>query len=145
MVDVDVVVGGRVDAWSAFADEHSVSLIRSVDAGATVRSVAGRLEQVLDNLVANAIEVSPVSGTIRISAVRNRDRVAITVADEGPGLTEEQRARAFDRFWRGPGAEGGAGLGLAIVRRLVEADHGRVRLDAEPGGGLAVVVDLPAA
>ncbi len=145
VVDVDLVVGGRVDAWSAFADEHAVSLVRSVDAGATVRSVAGRLEQVLDNLVANAIEVSPVSGTIRISAVRNRDRVAITVADEGPGLTEEQRARVFDRFWRGPGAEGGAGLGLAIVRRLVEADHGRVRLDAEPGGGLAVVVDLPAA
>jgi signal transduction histidine kinase len=145
VVDVGAVVGGRVDAWSAFADEHAVSLVESVEAHVTVRSVSGRLEQALDNLVANAIEVSPEAGTIRITGARTGNRVTITVADEGPGLTEEQRARAFDRFWRGSGAEGGAGLGLAIVRRLVEADHGRVRLDAAPSGGLAVVLDLPAA
>lgn len=144
-VDVRAVVTGRVDAWIAFADEHEVSFAVTLDGTTAVRSVAGRLEQVLDNLVANAIEVSPAGGTIRIDAARGNERVTVTVADEGPGLTTEQRARAFDRFWRGSGAEGGAGLGLAIVRRLVEADHGAVRLDPAPGGGLAVVVDLPSA
>ena len=143
-VDVGAVVSGRVDAWSAFADERSVSFVVAVEPGVVVRSVAGRLEQVLDNLVANAIEVSPVGGTMRIEAARRSDRVSVTVADEGPGLNAEQRARAFDRFWRGSGAEGGSGLGLAIVARLVVADHGGVRLDAAAGGGLAVVIDLPA-
>jgi signal transduction histidine kinase len=145
IVDVRTVVTGRVDAWIAFADEHEVSFAVGFDGPTAIRSVPGRLEQVLDNLVANAIEVSPAGGTIRIDAAGGDERLALTVADEGPGLTTEQRERAFDRFWRGSGAEGGAGLGLAIVRRLVEADHGGVRLDAAPGGGLAVVVELPAA
>jgi signal transduction histidine kinase len=144
-VDVRAVVTGRVDAWSAFADEHSVSFAVTLGDDVGVRSVAGRLEQVLDNLVANAIEVSPAGGTIHIDAARAGGRVTLGIVDEGPGLTAEQRARAFDRFWRGSGAEGGTGLGLAIVHRLVEADHGTVRLDVAPGGGLAVVMDLPAA
>jgi signal transduction histidine kinase len=143
-VDVHAVVEGRVDAWSAFADERAVAFAGAVGDDVSARAVAGRLEQVLDNLVANAIEVSPEGGTIRIDGTRVGDRVLVTVADQGPGLSPEQRARAFDRFWRGSGAEGGAGLGLAIVRRLVEADHGEVRLDAAPGGGLTVVVELPA-
>jgi signal transduction histidine kinase len=74
-------------------------------------------------------------------------RVELEVRDHGPGMTPEQRARAFDRFWRSSGSrrtDGGFGLGLPIVRRLVLADGGDVRLVDAPGGGLAVVVSLPA-
>ena len=67
------------------------------------------------------------------------------MADQGPGLTPEQKNRAFDRFWRAGSGAGGSGLGLAITRRLVELDGGTVALDDAPGGGLEVVVRLPAA
>jgi signal transduction histidine kinase len=143
-VDVADLLRGRVEAWAAFADEHRVGLVTSGSTEIAVRSVPGRLEQVLDNLIDNAIEVSPAGGVIRLDVSRHGDRAEISVADEGPGLTVAERTRAFDRFWRGGGADGGAGLGLAIVRQLVEADRGRVRLEAASGGGLVVVAELPA-
>ncbi len=142
-VDVGAVVQGRVDAWSAFAEEADVRLTVAVTARLVARITPGHLEQVLDNLVANAIDVSPAHGEIRIGAARRGGVVEIAVEDDGPGMTEEQRMRAFDRFWRATGDGGGAGLGLAIVHGLVESDGGRVRLEAGAGGGLRVVVALP--
>ena len=68
--------------------------------------------------------------------------VELHVTDQGPGLTAEQRERAFDRFWRAGSGEGGSGLGLAIVRRLVAADDGEVELREAPGGGIDAVVRL---
>ncbi|MGZ4714684.1 MAG: ATP-binding protein [Acidimicrobiia bacterium] len=144
-VVVAELVTGRIEAWGAFADEHGVDFEAAIPADLAVRSVPGRLEQVLDNVIANAIEVSPAGAALHVGATRHGSMVALRVADEGPGLTEPQRRRAFDRFWRGSGAEGGSGLGLAIVRRLVENDGGTVELDAAPEGGLAVVLRLPAA
>ncbi len=66
----------------------------------------------------------------------------MTVADEGPGLPPTERERAFDRFWRRSGGDG-FGLGLPIVRRLVEANGGTVTLDEAPTGGLEATVTLP--
>jgi len=143
-VELAPLVGRRVDAWAAFADEYEVRLQATVGRGLTVRSGVGRLEQVLDNLFANAIEVSPAGSAIAVGARRVGDLVELTVADQGPGLTAEQRARAFDRFWRQSAAAGGSGLGLAIVARLVESDGGTVQLDEASGGGLKVVIRLPA-
>jgi signal transduction histidine kinase len=74
--------------------------------------------------------------------------VELHVVDEGPGLTAEQRAHAFDRFWRaenGRGSLGGSGLGLAIVQKLVAADNGSVELQPAASGGLDAVVRFPAA
>jgi signal transduction histidine kinase len=65
----------------------------------------------------------------------------LRIRDDGPGLPEEQRRRAFDRFWRGRPGEG-SGLGLAIARSLVEADGGEVELAEAPGGGLDAIVRL---
>ena len=63
--------------------------------------------------------------------------------DQGPGLSPDARVRAFDRFWRAPGAPpGGSGLGLAIVRRLAETSGGTARLEDAPGGGVDAVIDL---
>ena len=99
----------------------------------------------LDNLLSNALEVSPPGSTIRLAAAREGSRVELHVVDEGPGLTPEQRERAFDRFWRGGSGEGGSGLGLAIVARLVAADGGDVELRAAVPRGIDAVVRLPAA
>jgi signal transduction histidine kinase len=99
---------------------------------------------VLDNLLANALEVSPAGSAITITAARAGGFAELHVADEGPGMTEEQRARAFGRFWSGRMAEGGSGLGLAIVERLVSSDGGEVELLEAPRGGLDAVIRLPA-
>lgn len=140
------VVDGRVQAWQAYAEEHAVVIESAIEPasglGLTARATPGRLEQVLDNLIANAIDVSPTGGTIRIEVARRDDHVEVRVSDDGPGMSAEQRSRAFDRFWQAAGNHGGSGLGLAIVRKLVGADGGTVRLEASAGGGLAAIVAL---
>lgn len=74
------------------------------------------------------------------------ERIVIDVEDSGPGLTDEQREMAFDRFWRGPATTGesGSGLGLAIVRQLAVASGGEAELLGSPGGGIRARVRLPA-
>jgi signal transduction histidine kinase len=136
------IVSGRLDAWSALADEHGVRLVADLDPTLLVRVAPGNVEQAMDNLIANAIDVSPERGAIVVDAARHGAFVEVHVTDDGPGMTDEQRAHAFDRFWRASARTGGSGLGLAIVRQLIEADGGTVRLEAARGGGLCVVVRL---
>jgi signal transduction histidine kinase len=144
-VDIEQVVGDRIALWSPLAAEQRVSLISDIDGHPFVASRGGTVEQALDNLLANAFEVSPASSTITISARPEGDWVALHVIDEGPGMTPQERARAFDRFWRGTTAQPGegSGLGLAIVRSLVERDRGTVELRAAASGGIDAVVRLP--
>ncbi len=143
-VDAAAVVRERVETWRALAEERGVSLTADADGAQPVRAGPERLAQVIDNLVSNALEVSPEGSRVSVSARRAAPWVELHVRDEGPGMTPEQRARAFDRFWRS-GSGGGSGLGLAIVRKLVEADEGEVELTDAPGGGLDAVVRLRAA
>jgi signal transduction histidine kinase len=141
-VDAAALIRDRVDAWLPVAAEHEVALRAEVDERLAVRSRPGRLTQVVDNLVSNALEVSPAGTTITVAGRAVEPWVELHVIDEGPGLTAEQRERAFDRFWRAGSGEGASGLGLAIVRRLVAADAGEVELLAAPGGGIDAVVRL---
>jgi signal transduction histidine kinase len=129
-----------VQAWAPLASERGVDL-HAADGGARVRAGRARLEQVLDNLLSNALEVAPAGSAIELAAVRSDGWVELHVVDEGPGLPPEERERAFDRFWRGR-AGPGSGLGLAIVRRLVAADAGEVELQPSPSGGVDAVVRL---
>ena len=133
----------RVEAWSAYAEERAVALLEQL-APATALATPGRLEQVLDNLLANALDVAPPRTAITVTVSASAAGVELRVRDEGPGLTEAQRGRAFDRFWRA-GSHSGTGLGLAIVRRLVEADGGTAELMASGGGGIEAVVRMPRA
>jgi signal transduction histidine kinase len=142
-VDAAALLRERVEAWSPLADEHGVALVAKLDGPLPVRAAPGRLAQILDNLLANALEASPDGGTVTLSAAAAPPWVELHFCDEGPGLAPEQRERAFDRFWRaGSGKGGGSGLGLAIVRRLVAADEGKVELGEAPGGGVDAVVRL---
>jgi signal transduction histidine kinase len=103
----------------------------------------GHLEQILDNLLANSLEAVPAGGHIWVSAARAANRIAVIVADDGPGMSEQQRQVAFRRFVSA--TLRGTGLGLAIVHRLVTADGGAAELADTNGGGLTVRLDLPAA
>jgi signal transduction histidine kinase len=132
----------RVDVWLPLADEHRVALVADLNGPLPVRAAPGRLAQVLDNLLANALEASPEGGTVTLSARRDSPWVELHLRDDGPGLTPEQRERAFDRFWRAGSGAGGSGLGLAIVKRLVTADEGEVELREAASGGVDAVVRL---
>jgi two-component system OmpR family sensor kinase len=108
--------------------------------GVAVRGERPALERAVGNLVRNARKHGPPGGRITVTVVRNGDRARVSVADEGPGLTPEQAAHAFERFWRGPAARGeGSGLGLAIVRSIAERHGGRVEVE-----GSRFTIDLPA-
>ena len=143
-VDASALMRERVEAWLPLADEHHVALVAQLDGPLPVRAAPGRLTQVLDNLLANALEASPDGGTVTVSARSASPWVELHLRDDGPGLTPEERERAFDRFWRAGSGEGGSGLGLAIVKRLVAADEGEVELREAPSGGVDAVVRLRA-
>jgi signal transduction histidine kinase len=145
-VPVAQVVEDRLTAWAALADERSVALRRQLAEGVDAFATPGRLEQVLDNLLANALDVSPPEATISVTAAAVDGWVELHVADEGPGMSAAERSRAFDRFWRAQGRdEEGSGLGLAIVQRLLAADGGTIELLPSRAGGLDAVVRLPPA
>ena len=140
-VDVERAVGERVEAWSALAQERGLTLAARTDGARAARAAPERVRQVLDNLIENAFEVSSPGGKVTVGAREAPPWIELRVRDDGPGLGEEGRRRAFDRFWRGRTGEG-SGLGLAIARRLVEADGGEIELVPSASGGLEAVVRL---
>ncbi len=148
---LEAVARDRLSAWSPLADERGVRLVVDVPESLGVEAAPGSLEQVLDNLIANALDVSPRGGRILLKGTEEEGWVVLHVTDEGPGMDAQRRERAFDRFWRPTGAApaasgGGFGLGLAIARRLVESDGGQLDLLDAPSGGLDARIRLrPAA
>jgi signal transduction histidine kinase len=105
-----------------------------------------QIDQVVTNVLENAIRFSPPGGAIVISASRWESTVEIRIADEGPGIPIEDRDQVFQEFYRldrGAG-RGGTGLGLAISMAIVEAHGGRIWAEGAPGGGTTIVMRLPA-
>ncbi|MFE7034829.1 sensor histidine kinase [Streptomyces sp. NPDC057621] len=145
--DLDAVVADRALTWSAFAAEHRVEiLVTGPDVG-EVWAIPDALEQIIDNLLSNALRVSPPGTTITLAKapahVHRPPMAELHVIDEGPGMTEPERERAFDRFWRAADSyHEGTGLGLPIVQQLTRAGAGEVLLRQAPGGGLDAVVRL---
>jgi signal transduction histidine kinase len=115
----------------------------------TLRGDLAKLQDVLRNLVANAIAYAPEHSTVRIDADRVGDAIALSVSDEGPGIPEEDLSRVFERFYRVDKSRGrdagGTGLGLAIVKHLVELHTGEVRAENRSEGGARFTVLLPRA
>ena len=115
----------------------------------TVRADPAKLHDALRNLVANAITYAPEQSTIRIGAAREGGRVAISIADEGPGIPEDDRSRVFERFYRVDKSRardpGGTGLGLAIVKHLVELQGGTVRAENGPERGAQFTITIASA
>ncbi|MED3654422.1 ATP-binding protein [Heyndrickxia sporothermodurans] len=106
-----------------------------------------RLQQIILNLVANAVTYTPDKGTIEIGIVEKDDQIELTVKDTGIGISKEELPRIFERFYRVDKARsrnsGGTGLGLAIVKHLVESHHGSIQVDSEEGKGTLFTLTLP--
>lgn len=138
------------------ANRETVLRVEGQQGGAVAVGEFRRVLQILINLIGNAVAYSPAASTVTIDAAAPAEagRVAITVADQGPGISPEQMARVFDKFERlgrhgegdnGMGKDTGSGLGLYISRRLAEAMDGTLTVSAAPGGGALFRLDLPAA
>lgn len=141
-VAVETIIRDRSVAWRPAAEEKTVDVRAPEIEPLTARMGEGHLEQILDNLLANALEAVPEHGHIQVTAAPAGSRVRIVVADDGPGMSPQQQRAAFRRF--ASATPGGTGLGLAIVHRLVTSDGGTAELSDTPGGGLTVTLDLPA-
>jgi two-component system OmpR family sensor kinase len=146
IVSLASVVREHCETWSALIEDHGVTLrTRCPRDGLHIRALPGADEQVLDNYLENALRVAPAGSAIDLSLVHRDGWAEVRVADRGPGLDDQDRAQAFDRFWSGSQstADGGTGLGLAIVARLVTASGGHARLDPRTGGGIVAVAAFP--
>jgi two-component system OmpR family sensor kinase len=118
-----------------------------MDGPVMVRGDAGRLRQIVDNLLGNAVVHTPHATPVVVGVRQGQGQAVVTVADEGPGLDAEQVAHVFDRFYRGSEARTGqgTGLGLSIVAALAAAHGGNAEVEASPGVGSVFTVVIPAA
>jgi signal transduction histidine kinase len=142
-IDVMEAVSERVTAWQPVADGNGVKLLAEAPPSPAplVALGAGHLDQILDNLLDNAIDaIGGEGGIVQVSVARTETGTRLTVADDGPGMTPQERSRAFLRYTTG--SQNGTGLGLAIVHRLVTANGGTIKLADTPGGGLTVEVEF---
>ena len=147
VVDLASLVADRIDTWTAVAEAGGVELrgASGLDVGMQavfVEAVPGAIEQILDNLLDNAVTASPRGSVVAIDIASMDGTARLTISDQGPGLSDEDKANATSRFWRGDITKPGTGLGLAIVETLAVASRGSVALDDAPDGGLSVTVAL---
>jgi signal transduction histidine kinase len=123
--------------------------VRAPDDLPTVNADRARLEQVLGNLIRNALRYTPEGGLVAVEAAPRDGLVEVIVEDTGPGIPAEDLPHVFERFYRGDASRardgGGAGLGLAIVRELIEAMGGTVSVHSTPGEGSRFSFTLPLA
>jgi two-component system, sensor histidine kinase and response regulator len=133
------------------AESKRISIIADYSPGSIVYADDNKVEQIIDNLLSNAIKFSPFDKKIWINkSIINDDdgnRIRIEIRDEGPGLTDEDQSRLFNKFAKlsavPTDGEGSTGLGLSIVKRLVEEMNGNVHCESEKGFGASFIVELP--
>jgi signal transduction histidine kinase len=141
--EIGELLGEVVAAFEARARAAGVTLRREATAGLpTLDLDPTRMHQVLGNLVANALRVTPSGGEIVLAAMRAQATLRIEVRDTGPGIAADVLPHVFDRFYRA-GDSTGSGLGLPIARSLVEAHGGTIGALAPAAGGTTVAIDLP--
>lgn len=147
-VEVETVLRDVFDLTRGWAEGLGLTVIlEPLHEPGAVLADEKRLKQAIYNVVSNAVKFTPPGGEIRLSAARAEGRVRITVADTGIGIPEADQRRVFGRFEKADtlSRQSGAGLGLALVKSIVELHGGRVELESQPGSGTAVHCLLPEA
>jgi two-component system sensor histidine kinase KdpD len=146
VLDPAPLIAAAVEVFRRTRTSHRLEL-RLDDALPHVDADADALDRVLKNLIANALKYSPPGSCVRVRARRGEGGIVVDVEDEGPGIPADERTRVFDPYYRvrstatlGPGT----GLGLAVVKSLVEAHGGTIRAEEGDGRGTRMTFELPA-
>lgn len=146
-IDLNDLARRVIDLFQAEAEAKGIRITLEARTGfLTAHLDPQRTGQVMSNLLANALRYTPEGGDIWLTVESDSGGVGLSVLDKGPGVPEEDLPHLFDRFWRGEKSRsrawGGAGLGLAIARQLVEAQDGSIAARNHPGGGLEVSIQF---
>jgi signal transduction histidine kinase len=146
-VEVAPLVRAAVEGFAPLARERHVSWALALEEGVVARVDRDALRQILLNLLDNAVKYGPPGQTVRVGLALSGFALRLTVDDAGPGVPMEERAAVWEPYRRLPrhddGVTGGSGIGLSVVRDLVELHGGRVSVTAAPTGGARFVVELP--
>jgi signal transduction histidine kinase len=134
-IDATTVVRERVASWQKLADESGSMVSLEADEAVAIWAVESALENIIDVYLDNALSLSPAGSQIDVRLTAEGSHVALSVCDQGPGLSSQESERAFDRFWRGSQSYEGSGLGLAIVKQMADASNAEVSLTARDVGG----------
>ncbi|MEQ1736281.1 MAG: ATP-binding protein [Rhodoglobus sp.] len=149
LVDIDHVVSVAIDQNRVVADARRIQLVSGGDAGVEVYGDEVLLVTALHNLISNAIQYSPDGSRVGIGVDLSDGIVEIAVTDQGVGIEDEEKERVFERFFRTDPARsrntGGSGLGLSIVKHVVQNHGGDIRVWSQPGNGSTFTVRLPEA
>ena len=145
--DVVAIVRDAVDLYADLAEEKSIAIEVAVPERLPIVADRARLTQALANLLDNAVKYTPAGGRVRVRASRDHVSSAITleVEDTGVGIPADELPQIWDRLFRGDRSrsERGLGLGLSLVRAIVEAHGGRVEVQSTPGAGSTFMIELP--
>jgi signal transduction histidine kinase len=148
-VDLTRLVSNVVELQTPLAGQKEIELRFAPADALPVTIDAGKIEQVVTNLLTNAIKFSPPGSSVTINVAAGEHAAEISVADQGPGIAADVAPQLFTSFARGPAkptaGETSTGLGLAICKRIVEGHGGQIRLESTPGNGATFYVELPVA
>lgn len=147
VIDVRSLVERAEDLYREVAEERGITVSLALPPEPVLADVdAVRLGQVVSNLLDNALKYTPAGGRVTLALRREAREIALTVSDTGPGIPVEEREAVFRRLYRRDASRSqrGLGLGLSLVKAMVEAHAGTVRLEDAPGGGARFEVRLPA-
>ena len=146
-VELAEIAAASYETALAVAESRQLKLGLTIDSRPTISGDPARLAQAVDNLVSNALKFTPEAGSVDIRVTASDREAILTVADTGIGIPQSEQPRIGERFFRsttaGESAIGGTGLGMAIVKMIVDAHRGHVRLESEPGRGTTVTIELP--
>lgn len=146
-VDIPRVVQQAVDAIRFRAESSDITMTANLVGSFTAAVDPGRFSQVLDNLLTNAVKYTPRGGNVEVSLRLEQAAFVVAVADSGTGIAPAEMGRVFERFYRADAVRGsaisGVGLGLSIVRSIVEAHRGTVRVESRIGVGTTFTVSMP--
>ena len=149
LVRVDEIVDQAVEAAVAYAANLGVEICRMRETREfVINADPDRVNQAITNLISNAVKFSPSNSKVEVRTTRVGSGVRISISDQGAGIPEEFRARIFQRFAQADSTDvrqkGGSGLGLSIVREIMERHGGSVRFDSEIGRGTRFHLEFPA-